>query len=257
IYVYSSSELGIQEEDEEDDEVEELELDCGKVVPLEFSMATFPHLQVLSQPWNISWASEADLELPMTVNQISRGLARNRTSWFFHNLASLHWRKIGDGQRALDCAKRSLHFASRSFKDVPLLNLGVMLQRAQCSAEAAILLHSAVDHAPHRPQGHFVLANVYAVLGDYNRSIGCYDNALGLDPDWTQVKSTKHAVLCRKKLEQLFLQLNSFLQDIMTQLKDYSSVYERWLKTQEEVLKHKAPLPSPPLSSLSMFSSYK
>lgn len=55
------------------------------------------------------------------------------------------------------------------YRDVALLNLGCILQQARCPAEAAILLHAAVDHAPKRAIAHYALANVYAILGDYNR----------------------------------------------------------------------------------------
>lgn len=61
-----------------------------------------------------------------------------------------------------------------------MLNLGVMLQRAQCTAEAAILLHSVIDHAPLKPKGHFLLANVYTSLGNYNRCIVVYKYLLVL-----------------------------------------------------------------------------
>lgn len=57
----------------------------------------------------------------------------------------------------------------RQHRDLSLLNLGCVVQQARCPAEAAIVLHAAVDHDPHMAASHFALANVYAILGDYNR----------------------------------------------------------------------------------------
>jgi hypothetical protein len=58
---------------------------------------------------------------------------------------------------------------NRQYRDLALLNLGAIFHRARFPAEAAIILHAAVDHAPLMASSHFLLGNVYAVLGDYNR----------------------------------------------------------------------------------------
>lgn len=219
-----------------------IQLDCKKISRLDFSMATFPHLQVLTQPWNLTWPKEPEINLPLTSNQIAYGLSKNKTSWYLYNLASLHWRSRGESQKAIDCIKRAIHYAPREYKDTPLLNLGVMLHRAQCTAEAAIILHSAIDHAPHKPFGHFVLANVYALLGDYNRSIACYDNALGLDQNWNLAKTMKHNILCHSKLKQRLQKLQNAIQDIVEQLKEYQILQEKWLKSHEEMIRQQAPM---------------
>lgn len=57
----------------------------------------------------------------------------------------------------------------RHYRDLPLLTLGELLFQAHRPAEAAIVLHAAVDHAPNTPLSHLALGNVYAELGDYNR----------------------------------------------------------------------------------------
>lgn len=130
------------------------------------------------------------------------------------------------------------------YKDTPLFNLGVMLHRAQCTAEAAILLHSAVDHAPQKPWGHFVLANVYALLGDYNRSIACYNNVLGLDPGWSLARSMRHSIVCHNKVRQGIQDLQQSIQDALKQLKEFQALQEGWLKTHDEILQQKAPSPN-------------
>ncbi|XP_014240937.1 tetratricopeptide repeat protein 17 [Cimex lectularius] len=213
----------------------ENELDCAAFTDLDFSMATFPHLKVLTQPWNLSWARETNINVPLSPGQIYNGLNKNKTSWFLYNLASLYWRKVGDSQRAIDCIKRSVHFASREHKYTPLLNLGVMLQKAQCMAEAAILLHSSVDHAPRNAKGHFALANVYTILGDYERSLDCYNNALKIDPDWSMAKNAKQAILCHNKLNHQLSRLRVSLNNIKTEVHQLTEMQENLRKDQEEI----------------------
>ncbi|XP_075214285.1 tetratricopeptide repeat protein 17 isoform X2 [Lycorma delicatula] len=220
--------------------------DCLHYAPVNFSMHMFPHIQVLSQPWNLSSVVELSVELESlskySGKQIAAGLERNNTSWFLYNLATLYWAVQGHTQNAVNCAKFAMHFSPRRYRDVPLLNLGCLLQRAHCPAEAAILLHAAVDHAPHRPLSHYALATVYAVLGDYNRSVACYDNALRLRPDWTTAQKIRSTVLCHHKLESALYSLQRSLQDILTQLRDYYNYHKQWLKLQEELSLHQAPL---------------
>ena len=57
----------------------------------------------------------------------------------------------------------------RHYKDLALLNLGAIFHQAKRSAEAAIVLHAALDHQPRTAEANLMLANVYVVLGDYNR----------------------------------------------------------------------------------------
>jgi hypothetical protein len=57
----------------------------------------------------------------------------------------------------------------RQYRDLALLNLGAIFHQSRFPAEAAIILHAAVDHAPLSAPSHFLLGNVYAILGDYNR----------------------------------------------------------------------------------------
>nr|XP_014281051.1 tetratricopeptide repeat protein 17 isoform X2 [Halyomorpha halys] len=238
---YASDKISYKRQLPDDKNVKgNIQLDCKKISRLDFSMATFPHLQVLNQPWNLTWPKEPEIKLPITFNQIAYGLSKNKTSWYLYNLASLHWRSKGKSQKAIDCIMRAIHFVPREYKDTPLFNLGVMLHRAQCTAEAAILLHCAIDHAPHKPLAHFVLANVYASLGDYNRSIACYDNALGLDETWNLVRTMRHNILCHSKLKQRLQRLQNAIQDIVEQLKEYQILQERWLKSHEEMTRQQA-----------------
>lgn len=67
------------------------------------------------------------------------------------------------------CTDSWCHFVYRHYRDLALFNLGAIFHQAHYPAEAAIILHAAVDHAPLMAQSHFLLGNVYAILGDCNR----------------------------------------------------------------------------------------
>ena len=92
-----------------------------------------------------------------------------------------------------------------------LLNLGTLLQELHSLGEAAIVLHSAVDHDPIQHISHLALGNVYASLGDYRRSIACYDNVLSLNPGNIRALQLKHALLCQKKLESGLLEIHAYV----------------------------------------------
>lgn len=95
-----------------------------------------------------------------------------------------------------------LLFFFREFRDIPLLTTGGILHAARSSAEAAIVLHTSIDHAPTQSHQHLALGHVYAVLGDYNRSIACYDNSLRLAPTMEQARQAKQVILCRQRLDK-------------------------------------------------------
>ena len=100
-------------------------------------------------------------------------------------------------------------FFSRNERHIALLNLGTLLQEVQSLGDAAIVLHSAVDHDPVQHISHLALGNVYAALGDYTRSLACYENVLSLNPGHVRAQQLKHALLCHKKIESGLLEIHS------------------------------------------------
>ncbi|PNF37345.1 hypothetical protein B7P43_G00484 [Cryptotermes secundus] len=223
---------------------------CMHTFSLDFSMQTFEHLHAMVARANLSSSPElglaaailGDTDVAQFGHHVALGLQRNSTSWFHHNLASIYWRIRGDAPNAVECARKAVHFAPRQYRDLALLNLGAIFHQSRFSAEAAIILHAAVDHAPLMAPNHFLLGNVYAVLGDYNRSVACYDNAVKLKPGMDQVIRTKHSVLCHRKLEKGLLDLHESLQFILAELHDYHTKQEQWLKHQEKLVWEQAPL---------------
>lgn len=79
--------------------------------------------------------------------------------------------------------------------------MGGVLHAANQSEEAAIVLHTAIEYSSNESLHHLALANVYAHLGEYNKSVEYYDNSLKLDPTLDVARSAKHNILCNLKLE--------------------------------------------------------
>ncbi|GLH04932.1 Protein of unknown function [Gryllus bimaculatus] len=147
--------------------------------------------------------------------------------------------KVSNGLSVSECLVGS---SRRQYKDLALLTLGGLLQQAKALVEAALVLHAAVDHAPHVPQNHLALGTVYAILGDYNRSVACLDNALKLLPSLETASKLKHTVKCHHKLEQGLLDLHQSLQSMLGELQEYHARQERWLQLQERLRREQAPL---------------
>lgn len=224
--------------------------DCQRAVSLEFSMFAFEHLSAMVNRANLSILPEQALEQWLqsgtTVSsfghQVALGLNRNATSWLHHNLGVIYWRIKGEALKAIECGRRAVHFAPREYRDIALLNLASIFHQAQFPAEAAIILHAAVDHAPHQPANHFALGNVYAILADYNRSIACYDNFLKLRPALSEVLATKHTILCHRKLEMELVDMHESLQEILTEIHNFHNQQEQFIRLHERIKWEQAPI---------------
>lgn len=44
---------------------------------------------------------------------LATALERNTTSWLHYNFAAMYWRYKGNASQAMECARRSLHYAPR------------------------------------------------------------------------------------------------------------------------------------------------
>ncbi|PKU30041.1 tetratricopeptide repeat protein hypothetical protein [Limosa lapponica baueri] len=139
------------------------------------------------------------LDLPYSIHAFQH--LRNSSSWVLYNMASFYWRIKNEPYQVVECAMRALHFSSRQNKDIALVNLANILHRAHFSADAAIVVHAALDYSDFFTS-YYTLGNIYAMLGEYNHSVLCYDHALQAKPGFEQAVKRKHAVLCQQKLEQ-------------------------------------------------------
>uniref|UniRef100_A0A6Q2XUC0 Tetratricopeptide repeat domain 17 n=1 Tax=Esox lucius TaxID=8010 RepID=A0A6Q2XUC0_ESOLU len=226
--------------------------DCAGVFQLPFSIHAFQHLRGVQERVNLtspllskddpifgSLSHKLGHSMDEVGHRIQQGLLRNSSSWVLYNLASFYWRMKNEPRRAVDCVVRALHFSPRQHKDVALVNMANILHRAHFSADAAILAHAALDLTSDLLTSHYTLGNIYAMLGEYNHSVLCYEQALQAQPGFEQALRRKHAVLCQQKLEQRLEAQHRSLQRTLNELKEYQKQHDHYLRQQEALDKHK------------------
>ncbi|XP_051885401.1 tetratricopeptide repeat protein 17 isoform X2 [Pristis pectinata] len=226
--------------------------DCTKVMELPFSIHAFQHLRGIQERINLT-APVLSKEDPIFISlsrrlgrsieeighRINAALLKNTSSWVLYNLASFYWRMKNEPYHVVECVIRALHFSPRQHKDIALMNLANVLHRAHFSADAAILVHAALDVSTDFLTSHYTLGNIYAMLGEYNHSVLCYDQALLIRPGFEHAMKRKHAVLCQQKLEQKLEAQHRSLQRTLNELKEYQRQHDNYLRQQELLEKHK------------------
>uniref|UniRef100_A0A8C1FCL8 Tetratricopeptide repeat protein 17 n=1 Tax=Cyprinus carpio carpio TaxID=630221 RepID=A0A8C1FCL8_CYPCA len=226
--------------------------DCANILDLPYSIHAFQHLRGVQEKVNLTSPllskddpifTSLSLKLGQSVDEIGhrihQALLKNSSSWVLYNLASFYWRMKNEPRRAMDCVVRALHFSPRQHKDVALINMANILHRAHFSADAAILAHAALDLTTDLLTSHYTLGNIYAMLGEYNHSVLCYEQALQAQPGFEQALRRKHAVLCQQKLEQRLEAQHRSLQRTLNELKEYQKQHDHYLRQQEMLDKHK------------------
>ncbi|XP_066219073.1 tetratricopeptide repeat protein 17 isoform X1 [Saccopteryx leptura] len=225
--------------------------DCTKILDLPYSIHAFQHLRGVQERVNLS-APLLPKEDPVFTylskrlgrniddigHLIHEGLQKNSSSWVLYNMASFYWRIKNEPYQVVECAMRALHFSSRHNKDIALVNLANVLHRAHFSADAAVVVHAALDDSDFFTS-YYTLGNIYAMLGEYNHSVLCYDHALQAKPGFEQAIKRKHAVLCQQKLEQKLEAQHRSLQRTLNELKEYQKQHDHYLRQQEILEKHK------------------
>ncbi|XP_054828239.1 tetratricopeptide repeat protein 17 isoform X2 [Eublepharis macularius] len=225
--------------------------ECTKILDLPYSIHAFQHLRGIQERVNLSapLLSKEDpiftylsRRLGRSIEEIGHriydSLMKNSSSWVLYNMASFYWRIKNEPYQVVECAMRALHFSSRHNKDIALINLANVLHRAHFSADAAIVVHAALDYSDVFTS-YYTLGNIYAMLGEYNHSVLCYDHALQAKPGFEQAIKRKHAVLCQQKLEQKLEAQHRSLQRTLNELKEYQKQHDHYLRQQEILEKHK------------------
>uniref|UniRef100_A0A672G327 Tetratricopeptide repeat domain 17 n=1 Tax=Salarias fasciatus TaxID=181472 RepID=A0A672G327_SALFA len=229
--------------------------DCAKVFELPYSIHAFQHLRGVQERANLTSPllskedpifSSLSHKMGRSVDEVGHRIhqrlvqsSQNSSSWVLYNMASFYWRMKNEPQRAVDCVVRALHFSPRQHKDIALVNMANVLHRAHFSADAAILAHAALDLTSDLFTSHYTLGNIYAMLGEYNHSVLCYEQALQAQPGFEQALRRKHAVLCQQKLEQRLEAQHRSLQRTLNELKEYQKQHDHYLRQQEALDKHK------------------
>lgn len=136
------------------------------------------------------------------VSRVAQILERDRDSWIGYNLAALFFRIQGDAIKALQCCRLALDLSPRRYKTIALVSMGNVLTHSHHHEDGVIVLHAAVDHAPNDPVAHYTLANSYALIGDLNRSLLCYENVMKLQPNLKMAVKKMQGIQCLCKLER-------------------------------------------------------
>ncbi|CAE1321266.1 Tetratricopeptide repeat protein 17 [Acanthosepion pharaonis] len=210
--------------------------DCTQVIDLDYSIHAFEHLEGMKDRKNLSGTAELGLKNAIPHrdnvddygNLIYEAMKKNKTSWVLFNMAAFYWRIKGDSYQVIECLRRALHFSPRMQKDVALISLANVLHRARYSNEAAIVVHAALDVSKELNVNHFTLGNIYAVLGEYNKSVICFENTLKIQPEFEAAAKRKHAVVCHAKLECALEAQHRSLQRTLNDLKDYQRKHDFW-----------------------------
>ncbi|KAJ8678526.1 hypothetical protein QAD02_014313 [Eretmocerus hayati] len=218
--------------------------DCKNTFQQDFSMHTFEHLNAMQDREYLTQLQETallkiippNMELDLFGHKIAHELLYNKTSWVHLNLASIYWRIKGNAYNALECSRRAIVKAPRQYRDIALLTTGGIFHAANKSREAAIILHTAIEYEPTESLHHLALANVYAQLGEFNKSVQFYDNSLRLDPQLDMARSAKHNILCNLKLESSLSALHRQLTNILSELRAYHNEETELLSFQEKIL---------------------
>ncbi|KAK3763690.1 hypothetical protein RRG08_058200, partial [Elysia crispata] len=157
-------------------------------------------------------------------------------------MAAFYWRIKGNPYHAVECIRRALHHSPRLQKDVALISLANIMHRARFSNEAAILVHAALEVSKElKCRNHFTLGNIYAVLGEYNKSIICFENTLKIQPDFEAASKRRHAVLCHSKLEMALEAQHRSLQRTLEDLKDYQRKHDLYQSQSDKLLAEQVP----------------
>ncbi|XP_003741463.1 tetratricopeptide repeat protein 17 [Galendromus occidentalis] len=226
------------------------EPDCTRYLKLDFSMHAFEHLMGVRERRNLSMVSEtglhkalseADVEDVEHFGEVITELLETDSNWTAFNLAALYWRERGSAAAAVECLRRALHVSPHEVKDVALISLANVLHRGHRSDEAAVVVHAAIDIAPDNPICHFTLGNIYAVLGEYNKSVICYDNMLKLQPEFRSARQRLHAVRCHAKVENALERQHQQLQNVLDKLKEYQHRKEIYVQLMGQLIEEAVP----------------
>ncbi|XP_070560353.1 tetratricopeptide repeat protein 17-like [Ptychodera flava] len=219
---------------------------CSSLLDLPYSIHAFDHLKGVQDRSNLTNNPEPGLRSAIGYKDeptefghlVYKSLQKNKTSWVLYNLAAFYWRIKGNSYQVIECCRRALHFSPRQHKDVALVNMANVLHRARHSADAAILVHASLDVSTDLNVNHFTLGNIYAVLGEYNKSVLCFEQTTEQQPDFEAARKRKHAVRCQEKLEVALEEQHEHLQRTLSELKDYQKKHEYFQDQRKIITDH-------------------
>lgn len=223
---------------------------CGEYMKMDFSLASFDHLDGISNRTQLKMAQEEmfkslEYYIPSVKSPqaLADDLRKHPGSWKYYTIASYYWRKKGNAREAIECARRAVVLAPRKYKDIPLLSMGTILQRSQYLNDSLVVLRAAVDHEPTEPENQMALGNTYMLLSEFNRSFEAYKAAESLDSVYSEHNDyIRKSINCFKDLKINLLTMERLLQDIIPGLERYGSLQKEFDEYHEKLDREQAPL---------------
>lgn len=201
-----------------------------------FSMATFEHLDSMMGRKRLVMAPEVKLHLEEFgimkenfVRMLTFGLKQEPLSWKYALLSSYYWRAKGNARRAVECTRRAIFLAPRKYLDVALLSLGTILQRANKSQDALVVMQAAVDHAGDVVENQIGLANALFYASDFHGAIKRYEHAATFDEHYAKrLDFLRKSTTCFKNIKLK-------LQEIIRQVDEVFGLLDRYKSNQTKL----------------------
>lgn len=196
-----------------------------------FSMATFEHLESMGRRKRLTMLPEAKLHAEEFgimkenfVRMLTLGLKQEPLSWKYALLSSYFWRAKGNARRAVECARRAIYLAPRKYLDIPLLSLGTILQRANKSRDALVLMQAAVDHAGDVVENHVGLGNALFYISDFHGAIKRYEHAANYDDHYVKrLDFLKKSTSCFKNIKMKLQEIERQVDEVFDLLDRYKA----------------------------------
>nr|XP_022913333.1 tetratricopeptide repeat protein 17 [Onthophagus taurus] len=180
---------------------------CSNTIPP--SSATLDHLTAMvlrnrlpSVPettlseWLGLMAGDQHASIRELGTKISIALQENTTSWILATAAALYWRVVGNTEEAITCLRHALTYVPSDMKDVPLISLANILHKVGFHGDALEVAYIALESKPDFPVNHFTAGNIHTSLGDLEKAISFYRQALALDANFEPARNRLQAILC-------------------------------------------------------------
>ncbi|XP_029154934.1 tetratricopeptide repeat protein 17 isoform X2 [Nylanderia fulva] len=147
--------------------------------------------------------------------KIALALQNHCASWTLAIAASFYWRATGDSRKALDCMWQSLENTPKDMQDILLVNLASFLNSQNYLYEALEVTQIALSIGPDFVINHYVLANLYAALGDFETAASFYKSSLKLDPNFEPAITKLRVILCFLLFEDKRSEMDEILRNIL------------------------------------------
>lgn len=215
-----------------------------------FSMSCFEHLSGMRNRKKLTMFPELSLhsdELGIMkesfVKMISLGLKQEPLSWKYAVLSSYYWRAKGNARRAIECARRAIYLAPRKYLDIPLLSLGTILQRANKSQDAVVVMHAAADHEHSVFENQVGLGNALFLSSDFHGAIKTYENAAAIDEQFTKrLEFIRKSISCFKNIKLKLNEIERQVAEVFALLDNYKANQTQLEQYLNKVLQEQVPI---------------